>query len=65
MLPINYTGLALMLLGIAFLIVETFNPTVVLGVGGVAAFLLGAAMLFRIEAPATGCHGRSSSSRRR
>ena len=51
MLPINYAGLALMLLGIAFLIVEIFNPTVVLGLGGVAAFLLGAAMLFRIEAP--------------
>jgi len=51
MLPINYTGLALLLLGIAFLIVETFNPTVVLGLGGVAAFLLGAAILFRIEAP--------------
>jgi membrane-bound serine protease (ClpP class) len=51
MLPINYAGLALMLLGIAFLIVEIFNPTMVLGVGGVAAFLLGAAMLFRIEAP--------------
>jgi membrane-bound serine protease (ClpP class) len=51
MLPINYVGLALMLLGIAFLVVETFNPTVVLGLGGVAAFLLGAAMLFRIEAP--------------
>jgi len=51
MLPINYAGLALMLLGIVFLVVETFNPTVVLGLGGVAAFLLGAAMLFRIEAP--------------
>jgi membrane-bound serine protease (ClpP class) len=51
MLPINYAGLALMLLGIAFLVVETFNPTVVLGLGGVAAFLLGAAMLFKIEAP--------------
>ena len=51
MLPINYAGLALMLLGIAFLVVETFNPTVVLGLGGVVAFLLGAAMLFRIEAP--------------
>ncbi|MFZ2155480.1 MAG: nodulation protein NfeD [Bradyrhizobium sp.] len=51
LLPINYTGLALLLLGIAFLVVETFNPTVVLGLGGVAAFLLGAAMLFRIEAP--------------
>lgn len=51
MLPINYAGLALIVLGIAFLIVETFNPTVVLGLGGVAAFLLGAAMLFKIEAP--------------
>jgi membrane-bound serine protease (ClpP class) len=51
MLPINYAGLALMLLGIAFLVVEIFNPTVVLGLGGVAAFLLGAAMLFKIEGP--------------
>jgi membrane-bound serine protease (ClpP class) len=50
MRPINYAGLALMLLGIAFLVVEIFNPTVVLGLG-VAAFLLGAAMLFKIEAP--------------
>ena len=40
-----------MLLGIAFLVVEAFNPTVVLGLGGLAAFLLGAAMLFKVEAP--------------
>jgi membrane-bound serine protease (ClpP class) len=51
MLPIDYTGLALVLMGIAFLIVEAFNPTVVLGLGGLAAFLLGAAMLFKVEAP--------------
>ncbi|MER9328679.1 nodulation protein NfeD [Mesorhizobium sp. M0488] len=51
LLPINYTGLALMLLGIAFLVIEAVNPTVVLGLGGVAAFLLGAAMLLRIEGP--------------
>ncbi len=51
LLPINYTGLALMLLGVAFLIVEAFNPTVVLGVGGVAAFLLGSAMLLKVEGP--------------
>ena len=50
-LPIDYTGLALMLLGIAFLVVEAFNPTVVLGLGGLAAFLLGAAMLLNVEAP--------------
>src|SRR5260221_1992054 len=51
MLPINYAGLAFMLLGITFLVAEAFNPTVVLGLCGVAAFLLGAAMLFKIEAP--------------
>jgi membrane-bound serine protease (ClpP class) len=50
-LPIDYTGLALILLGIAFLVVEAFNPTVVLGLGGLAAFFLGSAMLFRVEAP--------------
>lgn len=51
LLPIDYTGLALMLIGVMFLIVEAFYPTFVLGVGGLAAFLLGAAMLFRVEAP--------------
>ncbi|RWE39672.1 MAG: nodulation protein NfeD [Mesorhizobium sp.] len=51
LLPINYTGLALMLLGVVFLIIEAFNPTVVLGFGGVAAFLFGAAMLLRVEGP--------------
>lgn len=51
LLPINYTGLALMLLGVAFLVVEAFNPTVVLGLSGVAAFLFGAAMLLRVEGP--------------
>ncbi|WFP61594.1 nodulation protein NfeD [Mesorhizobium sp. WSM4904] len=51
LLPINYAGLALMLLGVGFLIVEAFNPTVVLGVGGAAAFLLGAAMLLKVEGP--------------
>lgn len=51
LLPINYAGLALMLLGIAFLVMEAFNPTVALGLGGVAAFLLGAAMLLKVQGP--------------
>ncbi|UCI34325.1 NfeD family protein [Mesorhizobium sp. B4-1-4] len=51
LLPINYTGLALMLLGVVFLIIEAFNPTIVLGLGGVAAFLFGATMLLRVEGP--------------
>jgi membrane-bound serine protease (ClpP class) len=33
------------------LVIEVFNPTVVLGLGGVVAFVLGAVMLFELEAP--------------
>jgi membrane-bound serine protease (ClpP class) len=51
LLPINYAGLALMLVGIALLAIEAFNPTVVIGLGGIIAFMLGALMLFRVEAP--------------
>ncbi|WP_414475426.1 NfeD family protein [Microvirga sp. M2] len=51
MLPVDYTGLALVLLGLAFLIVEAFNPTVVLGLGGLVAFLLGAMMLIDTDVP--------------
>jgi membrane-bound serine protease (ClpP class) len=51
LLPINYAGLGLMLVGIALLAIEAFNPTVVIGLGGVIAFVLGALMLVRIEAP--------------
>ncbi|CAN7421375.1 NfeD family protein [Aminobacter sp. LjRoot7] len=51
LLPINYAGLALMLLGLAFLVMEAFNPTVVLGLGGLVAFLLGAAMLLLVQGP--------------
>lgn len=51
LLPINYAGLGLMLLGLIFLVIEAFNPTVVLGLGGVTAFLLGAAMLLKVDSP--------------
>lgn len=51
LLPVNYAGLGLMLVGIALLAIEAFNPTVVIGLGGVVAFVLGALMLVRIEAP--------------
>lgn len=46
-LPINYTGLGLLLLGIALLVAELFLPSFgVLGVGGLAAFVLGSLLLF-------------------
>jgi membrane-bound serine protease (ClpP class) len=51
MLPINYAGLGLILLGITLLVIEAFNPTVVIGLGGIIAFVLGAVMLFEIEEP--------------
>jgi membrane-bound serine protease (ClpP class) len=40
-----------MLVGMALLAIEAFNPTVAIGLGGVIAFVLGALMLFRVEAP--------------
>ncbi|WP_244470890.1 NfeD family protein [Microvirga massiliensis] len=69
MLPVDYTGLALMVLGVAFLIAEAFTPTVVLGIGGLIAFVLGSAILIdtsqpefqlswtAIAAAAAGCFG--------
>jgi membrane-bound serine protease (ClpP class) len=46
LLPVNYAGLALMLLGIAFMIAELFLPTFgAIGVGGIVAFVLGSLLL--------------------
>jgi membrane-bound serine protease (ClpP class) len=46
-LPVNYTGLALIGLGIAMLIAEAFLPSFgVIGVGGLVAFVLGSLLLF-------------------
>ncbi|HTN73023.1 MAG TPA: nodulation protein NfeD [Methylomirabilota bacterium] len=47
LLPINYTGLILMLLGVALLVSEAFFPTFgVLGVGGIISLALGSLLLF-------------------
>jgi membrane-bound serine protease (ClpP class) len=55
MLPINYTGLALIVLGMAFLVAEVFLPTSgALGVGGVLAFVIGAVILVDTDAPGYG-----------
>jgi membrane-bound serine protease (ClpP class) len=46
-LPINYTGLVLIGLGMALLIAELFIPSFgILGVSGIAAFVLGSLFLF-------------------
>lgn len=52
-LPLNYAGLALIVLGIGLMAAEAFTPTFgVLGVGGAIAFLIGAAMLIDTDLPA-------------
>lgn len=52
-LPLNYAGLALIVLGIAFMIAEAFTPTFgVLGLGGAIAFIVGASMLINTDIPA-------------
>ena len=51
-LPLNYAGLALLVLGIGFLIAEAFVPSFgALGLGGVAAFAIGAVMLVDRDVP--------------
>lgn len=49
-LPINYAGLALVVVGLALMVGETLLPSFgVLGVGGVVAFVLGSVMLMDAE----------------
>ena len=55
LLPVDFAGLGLILLGIAFLIAEMFLPTFgTLGFGGIVAFAIGALMLFRTDVPGYG-----------
>ncbi len=52
MLPINYAGLGLILLGIAFLVAEAFVPSYgALGIGGIAGLAFGALLLIDGDAP--------------
>jgi membrane-bound serine protease (ClpP class) len=52
MLPINYAGLALILLGLTFMVAEAFLPSYgSLGVGGIVAFAIGAIMLIDTDVP--------------
>ncbi|MGC1818015.1 MAG: NfeD family protein, partial [Casimicrobiaceae bacterium] len=53
--PINYAGLALIALGIAFMVAEVFVPAYgSLGTGGIVAFIVGATMLIDTEVPGFG-----------
>jgi membrane-bound serine protease (ClpP class) len=51
LLPVNYAGLALIMVGIAFIVAEVYFPAYgSLGVGGVIAFVAGALMLIDTQA---------------
>ena len=46
-LPVNYAGLGLMLLGVALMVGELFMPSFgILGIGGVVSFVMGSILLF-------------------
>jgi membrane-bound serine protease (ClpP class) len=45
-LPINYAGLALIILGLSFMVAEAFTPSFgILGMGGLLAFIFGSVIL--------------------
>ncbi|WP_370663293.1 NfeD family protein [Massilia mucilaginosa] len=55
LLPLNYAGLGLILLGLAFMVGEAFLPSFgVLGLGGIAAFVAGALILVDTDLPGYG-----------
>lgn len=51
-LPVNYAGAALILLGLGLMVAEAFSPSFgILGIGGIAAFVLGSAILIETDIP--------------
>lgn len=55
LLPVSYAGVALILLGVAFMIAEAFLPSFgVVGFGGIVAFVVGAVILMDTDAPGFG-----------
>ena len=54
-LPVNYAGLALILVGLALMTAEAFAPSFgALGLGGIAAFVFGAILMFDSGIPGFG-----------
>ena len=54
-IPVNYAGLALIVVGIALIVAEAFIPSFgALGLGGIAAFIFGAIMMFDSGIPGFG-----------
>jgi membrane-bound serine protease (ClpP class) len=55
LLPINYAGMALILLGVALMVGEAFQPSFgMLGIGGTIAFVIGSIILMDTKVPGFG-----------
>ena len=55
LMPINYVGLALIILGIGLMVTEAFLPSFgAFGLGGVVAFVIGSVMLIDTDIPSYG-----------
>jgi len=55
LLPINYAGVGLLLLGLALMVAEAFVPSFgALGIGGIVAFVIGSVILIDTDAPGYG-----------
>lgn len=52
LLPLNYAGLALLLIGLGCMVAEAMLPSFgILGIGGLVAFVLGGLLLFETDLP--------------
>ncbi|MEJ2362900.1 MAG: nodulation protein NfeD [Gammaproteobacteria bacterium] len=55
LLPINYTGVALIGLGVALMVAEAYQPSFgALGIGGLVAFVFGSVILMKPDIPGYG-----------
>lgn len=55
LLPVNFAGVALLMLGLAFMAAEAFLPSYgSLGIGGIVAFVVGGLILLDTDAPGFG-----------
>lgn len=58
-LPVNYVGVALIVLGVALMVVEVVQPSFgALGIGGLVALVAGSLILFDTDIPGFGVPGR-------
>ncbi len=55
LLPINYAGMALILLGVALMVGEAYQPSFgILGIGGLVSFVMGSIILMDTDVPGLG-----------